>query len=206
MLDDGLLPKKGRRVRCIACNHVWRQEPEISSLSKSASTIKIPELTVDPRPPAEKRPSRLKWVIFMMLLLSLISLLSFERAYIVKMWPQSEQIYEHLGLQASLPGSGLSIINVTPQVHYDGSVEMVKLSGDIVNTSNRVQTLPPLKIKSLGNNSHPKCLKNQPGSGCVLDYWEQRLSQSPLLPEEHLHFETEPRPKVEGTQHISVEF
>lgn len=206
MLDDTLLPQEGRQVRCVACHHVWRQAPDASSLGSHSPLVGIPDIVPEARTSSEKQSSWLWWIVCLAIILSFMSFLSFGRNFVVKMWPQSERIYEYIGLHISLPGAGLSIDNASSQVQQDGSIEMIRLTGDVINMSEQVRPIPSLKIKAMGEATHPKCLKNQQGEGCILDYWEHRFSENSLLPGKQIRFETEPRPKVEGTQHISVEF
>jgi len=206
MLDDALLPKEGRKVRCIACKHVWRQASELSSSLNTPPLLGVPDIAIKMNASSEKQSSWLSWILFLAILLSLICFLIFGQNFIIKVWPQGERFYNIIGLQASLPGAGLSIINTSSQVQQDGSVEMVWLTGDVVNTTDLVRPLSPLKIQSIGEASHPKCLETQQGKECVLDYWEHSFSGNSMLPGEKIHFETEPRPKAEGTQHISVAF
>ncbi|MBY0501111.1 MAG: zinc-ribbon domain-containing protein [Alphaproteobacteria bacterium] len=206
MLDEALLPQDGRQVRCISCHHIWRQMPDTSSLITAPPLLGLGDMAIEARPPARKRFSWLGSVIFLAIILSLMSIFIFGRNVILTFWPHSERFYDLVGLHVNLPGSGLSLSNTESKVHKEGDIEMVTVTGDVVNISKRVRSIPPLKIKFMGENSHPKCSDNTQGKECVLDYWEHRLSESSLLPGEQIHFETAPRPKSEGTHHISIEF
>lgn len=205
MLDDNLIPQEGRQVRCIACHNVWRQALDIEP-PISGSTLKgIPDAAFEIGISSEKKSGWLSWVIFFAIVITSISALILGRDLVAKLWPQSERFYALIGLHINLPGAGLSIANASSLIHQDGPIDMIKIAGDVINTSDRIRPIPPLKIKLMGEASHPRCLDKQI-EGCVLDYWEYRLSESFLLPGEQIHFETEPRPKVEGTQHVAVEF
>ncbi|MBS0271395.1 MAG: hypothetical protein JSR85_01960 [Proteobacteria bacterium] len=204
MLDESLLPKNGRQVRCVACQHIWHQVPE--TLPMTPPPLKgIMDMAIDSKITPEKRTSWLGWVVVLTLIIFTFSFLSFGRDYIVKFWPKSERLYNLIGLHVTLPGEGLSISNAASLTHQEGLIEMIQVSGDITNTSPQVRPIPLLKIKVLGSNSHQKC-KDLKSEACVLDYWEHRLSENSLLPGEQIHFETASRPKVEDTQQISVEF
>lgn len=206
MLDEALIPQEGRQVRCLACSHVWRKIPDPVHHTPPPAF-----LGVDIGPPmnmsSEKQSSWTGWMIFASLLVLCFSVLIFGRNFIVSHWPDGEKYYELLGLRVTLPGSGLSITNAASQLHSDGPLEMIRVMGNVVNTSDSVQSISPLKIKLMGENTHPKCLEtSKDKNGCVLDQWEHRLSEQSLLPGEKIHFETDPHPKVEGSQHIRVEF
>ncbi len=205
MLDDSLLPKEGRQVRCLACHHVWHQAPDAQPLMSGSPLRGMMDMAVGTGLSSERKSKWLVWIVLLAIVLSLFSSLTFGRDFVVKLWPRSEKFYNLIGLQVSPLGAKLSIANATSMIHKDGSIDMVQVAGDVINTSDRVQPIPPLKIKLMGEAFHPNCLDKHT-EGCVLDYWEYRLSESFLLPGEQIHFETEPRPKVGGTQHISVEF
>lgn len=206
MLDEALLPEEGRQVRCIACYHVWHQAPAPVSPPPRPPFESVTEMTMDAPLLSRKPLSWLGWIIGFAILFSLLSFLSFGRDSIVKIWPQTERFYDLIGLHTTLPGAGLSIANATSLIHQDDTIEMIQVAGDIINISDQVRSIPALKIKLMGEKTHPACLKDKQPTGCVLDYWEHRLSESSLLPGEQIHFETDPRPKVNGTQRIVVEF
>ena len=207
MLDEALLPQEGRQVRCSACYHVWRQIPDPVQHTPNPSFLGGADIGLQMNVSSEKQPSWIGWIASASLLVVCFSVLIFGRNLIVTHWPDSEKYYELVGLQVTLPGSGLSITNASSQIHLDGPVEMIRVMGNVVNTSENVHPIPPLKIKLMGDATHPKCLeKSKEENGCVLDQWEHRLSEQSLLPGEKLHFETDPHLKVEGSQHIRVEF
>lgn len=206
MLDEALLPQEGRQVRCVACQYVWQQIPDRTPHTRNHPFVEGPDIALQMKISSQRQPSWVKWVIFFAVLLSCISALIFGRNLIVANWTAAERYYEFVGLHITLPGSLLSISNASSQIHRDGPIEMIKVTGNVVNTSDRVCPIPPLKIKLMGDASHPKCLEKTKEPGCILDLWEHRLSEQSLLPGEKICFETDPRPKVEGTQHIRVEF
>lgn len=206
MLDEALLPEEGRQVRCIACQHVWQQIPDQVAHTKNHPFIEGPDVALQMNVSSERQPSWVGWITFLAIILSCVSALIFGRNLIVAHWGAAERYYELVGLQITLPGSLLSIANASSQIHRDGPIDMIKIMGNVVNTSDRVCPIPPLKIKLIGDSSHPKCLEKSKKDGCILDHWEHRLSEQSLLPGEKINFETDPRPKVEGTQHIRIEF
>lgn len=207
MLDEALIPQDGRQVRCIACSHVWRQIPDPAQHTPTPAFLGGADIALKMNISSEKHASWAGWIVSASLLVVCLCVLIFGRNFIVTHWPDGEKYYELVGLQVTLPGSKLSITNAASQIHSDGPIEMIRVMGNVVNTSNSVHPIPPLKIKLMGESSNPKCLeKSKEENSCVLDQWEHRLSEQSLLPGEKLHFETDPRPKIEGSQHIRVEF
>src|SRR5436190_7933078 len=206
MLDESLLPQEGRQVRCIACHHVWRKIPDVARSIHPAPFMGTADLALQMNVSSEKQSPWLGWGIFLTTLVLCVSIFIFGRNFIVSHWPMSEKYYEFIGLQVTLPGAGLSIANASSQIHQEGAIEMIRVMGNVMNISESVRAIPPLKIKLIGNSSHQNCLEKYQEEGCVLDQWEHRLSAQSLLPGEKIHFETNPRPKVAGSQHIRVEF
>lgn len=206
MLDEALLPQEGRQVRCVACHHIWRQNPGVALHTNNSPFIGETDLALQMNVSSERQSSWLGWITFFVVFISCLSSLVFARNFIVSYWPEGEKYYELIGLQITLPGSGLSIANASSQIHQDGPIGMIQIMGNVVNTSDRARPIPPLKISLMGDTSHPNCLAKDKEGGCILDHWEHRLSEQSLLPGEKIQFETDPRPKAEGTQHIRVEF
>lgn len=206
MLDDNLLPKEGRQVRCVACQHIWFQAP----LEETFPILSLQEpgdIFIEPRTSIEKKSSWKFWLFNFTFLVLGLSALIFGREYVITYWPQAERIYSLIGLRVSHPGADLSIFNTSSLLQREGSDEMLQISGDIINNSNQVRQIPPLKITLLGAASQPNCKESsEGGKECVLDSWDHRLSENSLLPGEKIHFETGTHPKAAGTQRISVEF
>lgn len=202
MLDQALVPKEGRQVRCFACQHVWHQvletPPPIHQL--------IPLKDVDLSPSSHKRSSWIGWLLTLLVISSAFAFLILGRDYVVEHLPSAEKAYKLVGLPLHSPGAGLMIAGAKSRIHLEGGDEVVQVMGDLINTSDRVRPVPPLKIKAIGAATHPKCLTSTSGTECVLKSWEHRLSENFLLPGEQIRFETDPQPQIEGTKHISVEF
>lgn len=203
MLDEALLPQLGRQVRCVACQHTWLQKPE----EKLSSTFQSP-LFVGEKPPLQNpRPTKKSitgfgWMLLILLAMSVAFLVVIKRNQVIGIYPESKKFFKLLGLQVNPPGTGLSIVNASPLLEYENGGENIRVAGDLINTTDNVHSIPPLKIKLEGDPTSPDCQ----GKDCVLGSWEHHLSENSLLPGEKIHFETTPHPKIEGTHHISIEF
>lgn len=202
MLDDVLVPKDGRQVRCVSCQHIWWQMPAMSSVANTSAFLDLSqgEETIEPSF-SQNRFRSVGLVLCLALFFSFVSCLVFGRNMIVGFCPASERAYALFGLPISLPGAGLMVSNMTSISLQEGASEMVVVAGDVTNTSDRVRELSPLKIKIIGNLSPDKG-----GERYVLDSWGHQFSETLLLPGEHIHFETAPRPKIEGMQYVDSEF
>ena len=204
MLDDNLLPKDGRQVRCIACHHTWLQAP--LEETTPILTLKEPEdIFIEQRKPLKKKTAwKSLFFLFTFVLLG-TGFLIYGREIVINLWPKSEKFYELAGLSINHAGSDLAILNTSSFTQHEGPEEKIYIAGDIVNTSHQVRQIPPLKVKVLGPKSHPHC-KEGVEEECLLDSWNHRLSENSLLPGEKIHFETQAHPKAPGTLRISVHF
>ena len=116
LVDASALGTAGRTVRCGACGHEWRQEPEkpaVHTFAVPASDAGDAERETPDReepaparrsPPARRRrrqPRRL----FSLLLLAVIAVVllgSYQfRSVIVTRWPETARFYESLGIVAT---------------------------------------------------------------------------------------------------------
>ncbi|MBP6951337.1 MAG: zinc-ribbon domain-containing protein [Alphaproteobacteria bacterium] len=206
MIDDNLLSKDGRQVRCIACHYVWHQAPNISHLVSNPTHKGVIEIPPQTTLSYDKKTSWLGWIFGFSLVLSLFCALIFGRDFVIKLWPEAEKLYTLVGLYSYPPGTGLSIVNTTFQSYQEGPHEMFNVASDVVNTSNRIRSIPSLKIKVLGESIPLNYLQDKEKTAYILDQWEHRLSENSLLPGEQIHFETEPRPKIKGAQQVVIEF
>lgn len=196
MLDDILIPKEGRQVRCISCQHIWRQLLETPANTASFPFSKT-SFAENPTPSPTSGKRHLKWFeifLFFAITVCFLNFLIFGRNMIVAAWPQSEKGYALFGLSTALPGAGLSVSNLTSFLQQEGSTEMLVIEGDITNTSSTTQLLPPLKIRLMNKTSHP------------VDHWDHSFPIASLPQGQSIHFATAPRPKVPGTQTIAIEF
>lgn len=201
MLDDVLVPADGRQVRCVSCQSIWWQMPEKSSSPTLSAFLNLPqEETIEIPSFTKSRFKSVGFIVCLAFFFSFLSCLIFGRSMIVSVWPASERAYAFFGLPISLPGAGLVISNMTSLLQEDPS-NMLVVAGDVTNTSSSVRLLSPLKIKIIGNPS-----PSAPADKKVLDSWEHQFSETSLLPGEHIHFETAPRPTVEGPQYVTAEF
>ncbi|OFW74448.1 MAG: hypothetical protein A2W46_01600 [Alphaproteobacteria bacterium RIFCSPHIGHO2_12_42_13] len=204
MVDDNLLPREGRHVRCISCQHTWLQTP-LEEKTPILTLTESEDIYLEQRPPLQKKASWKVWCLVFSFFILVASFVIYGREMVIKIWPKSESFYALAGLSINHPGEDLSILNTSSFVQLEGSNETVYIVGDIVNTANQVRSIPTLKIKLLGPLSLTQC-KEKEGKYCLLDSWNHRLSENSLLPGEKIHFETEAHPTPSGTHHISIQF
>lgn len=196
-LDQVSLGEKGRKVRCVACGHVWFQEPE--ALASDLSLMEKPILSTPSPPPFFQKFWRLLIKILLVFGLIFGGFFVFTvfglKNWIAQQIPQIGLFYTMIDSTPRDTLNGLEIrqIKVDPVgALWGGASEDGKkprnysfmIKGSIVNTSSQVEALPPLKIQLKG-----KCVPPQEGPDCLLQEWTHALSKPQILPGEVIQFE-----------------
>lgn len=215
LLDEAALGTGERILRCAACGHSWTyvpasgQETAVSSLTQDADGH-----SKDGTP----RRAYGSWGLFVGLILTtLIMGIYVGRGHILATWPSALPLFQFLGLPTHSGAQGLVLRGVHPLKNIDQAGQSkVVLVGEIVNTSPHTASLLPLQIKGYGacesasffvrSKAKVMGLFSKNNSGCVLVSWTHALTESRLLPEEHLSFQTTPYFLPPGVERVSLEF
>lgn len=199
LVKDEDVGPEGRKVRCVACDHTWIQTP-----IESMMPLKIDPAEVLAHPPAanESSPARFSvgWIVFFLAIILFAGAGYFGRHMIVSTWPSTAVLYEAFNLNVVLPGQGLKVENVQPNhIEENGKTSLI-VRGEVVNTSQVVQVIPPIHIQLMG-----PC-HDDPANQCVMKEWQHAFSESRLLPGERIAFETEPQETPAEAKNIRVQF
>jgi len=218
-LDQSLLGG-GRTLRCGKCAHQWRQGPSIEEVPPSPTPESVdivppppvagprPGLKADSerpgRPPAapvarrEPRPEpsggSVAWII--LLLLVAVAALSVWRweSEIIAAVPQTERLYQLVGLGHPAPGEGLEVENISTEKHFvDGKRELL-VTGEVVNVAQRVVAVPMLKAVLTD------------AQGAEITSWLFSATASELDPGERASFETTVRDLPKEKTELSIAF
>lgn len=199
LVKDEEIGTEGRKVRCVSCDHTW-----IQAAVETLIPLKIDPQDIPDHPKAinESASSRLpkSWVFFCLSILVLFGTLYFGRHMIISNWSYVAPLYEALGFEVVIPGKGLKVENVQPQhMEEEGKTSLV-VKGEVVNTSEVAQVIPPIHIQLMG------VCKDDSSKMCVVKEWQHAFSESRLLPGERIQFETEPQITVADAKNIRVKF
>jgi len=214
----------GRTLRCGKCAHQWRQGPPSEEALPSPARESVeavppavpapetgprPELKADsdrpgrqptPPPTAPRRvePARsdksVLWVI-LLLFIGVVALCiwRWEREIIAAV-PQSERLYQLVGLGRAAPGEGLEVENLSTEKHFvDGKRELL-VTGEVVNVAQRVIAVPMLK--AVLTDAH----------GEEISSWLFSATASELEPGERASFETTVRDLPKEKTELSIAF
>lgn len=194
MLDESLIPERGRHVRCSECQTTWLHKSISQQPMQNSLVLDEIQDTLSQMHESKIKKNRNGTLYLFAAILFLLGLIIFGREYFVRFFPESERYYELIGLPVNAKLSSLKVSARSSLLQPSKKEKMIQVEGKVINTSERVRGIPPLKIKLLDPNSH------------VVDSWEHLLSETSLLPGEQVHFQTEPRKRIKEANHVTVEF
>lgn len=215
LLDEAALGTGERILRCAACGHSWTYVPVTGQEGLVASLAQGSDGHARHDTPKKAYKS---WSLIIGLLLTAMVVGTYMgRNHIINIWPSALPLFQFLGVTTHSGAQGLLIRGVHPlqSVEENGQKKVI-LVGEIVNTSPQAASLLPLQIKGYGAcqsasffaRTQAKVLGffTKKDTGCVIVSWTHSLTESRLLPEEHLSFQTKPYPLPPGVERVSLEF
>ncbi|MBL0942391.1 MAG: zinc-ribbon domain-containing protein [Alphaproteobacteria bacterium] len=217
LVKDEMIGPKGRKVRCVACNHTWLQERLEEPYEPGDETESINQAEESPSLRPSSKTFSLPFGILCFVAAILLSLgsLYIARYSIVHMWPPAKQAYQMVGLSVTPPGAGLKIENTSSMYMEENGKTYLIVKGEVVNTSQQVITIPPLIINLRGSCEQlgwfsrvwswlmgEKTVENN----CILQKWRHIFSENRLFSGERVAFETEPYVTVPGATNIVIHF
>ncbi len=158
-VDDAAIGATGRKVRCIACGHVWRAEPEAEDFA--IVSAQAPPVLDAPDPLAiadapfrsydaaattkAKRTVR-AWAGLaaapgLAVVLAVVSAWMF-RSEVVAFWPQASSVYAMIGIRATATGLVFENVEATPQ---PGG--MIEVRARVRNVSGRARATPLVRVR-----------------------------------------------------------
>lgn len=209
-LDEALIPKEGRTVKCFACQTTWEQKA-LLTLDEHHVVTSLPPLPhlghLEEERFTEQKPKFFKGFLIVVLLAIIgAATLYFCQSSVMQIFPKATKWYERLGVLDHKSKTGLVIINKKSSQVYSDEKSFIILSGDIMNTSSYISLVPTLKVLLLGNVGSPACLNKMHDGKCIFKEIEHHLAEKSLLPGEKIHFETEPQVQELGITNIDVVF
>jgi predicted Zn finger-like uncharacterized protein len=177
--DPANFAAPGRNVRCAKCSHVWFQtapepEPEaapaavLSITAQGAASAGGPTLgdamternsgggrgtdsEDEDRSAYRTRILQAGGVILLLILLAGIGWAAIHyRQGVVRLWPESSRVYGAIGLPVNL--TGIDIRDVGFRQEVQGGVQVLSVTGKLVNVSQRNQAIPHLRVVLLDDS------------------------------------------------------
>ena len=203
--DDSKFLPAGRAVKCAKCGKVWHQaappldpEPAVI-LAESATPSHEPKVSArDPLPRAGGLPQysaiaadmgddpeptpwaryafqAAGWLALVLIFGSLGWASVHFREDVVTLWPQSASIYKAVGLAVN-PG-GIDIVDVKNDLHIEGGARVLVVSGKLINSSGREESVPQLRISLLDERERE------------LYHWPVQAQTGTLMPGQSTRFQ-----------------
>lgn len=198
LTDPALLGASGRVVRCAKCQHSWLQVPPADMPQRLDVPIP-PRMTPPgihsglPARVTEKRPPRLGWIVFALLLIAVLG----GSAYLFRQ-QLAAQVPALAGALAFFDGTalgaGLEFSNISFVRRQVEGQDAIVIEGEIFNTTPEAQTVPALKAT----------LRNEQGQW--LHDWTFSLGQATLEPGETARFKTMATNPPAATKKLLVTF
>ncbi len=184
LVDPRALGAVGRNVRCAHCGHTWFQAPPPDGpQSFDAALAAVPEPEIDE--PARRRERRvqlpavsrqrsrgpvLAWLAVLVAVVAVAWGLIAARASVVGLWPPAARLYALIGYDATVPGTGLSVLKVTSSRVMENGVPALAIDGEVVNVSSVVRRVPKLRVTLRDRDAKE------------LKAWDVTVAQTTLLP------------------------
>jgi predicted Zn finger-like uncharacterized protein len=174
-INDVLVGRAGRTVKCTTCHSTWRAEPEeddplpLTAPDPAAHTAAV-SAEADPLSalPADRLSQAFRaraqeqrkvreaaatgaiWAGLAAGLVLVIALAAVFRVDVVRMWPKTASAYAAVGLPVNTTGLIIEQVKATPG--SDGGHPAVMVSGVMRNIADRTVSPPPLRVSLLGKD------------------------------------------------------
>ncbi len=164
--DDKAIGENGRTVRCAACGHSWFAKPELSleeqfnesDLSREKverirhtqdTAAKAPhqayrEKEFERRTQGSRVAALAAWAGSAAIFFGLGAGAIIKRDDVVKVWPQASTAYAMAGFDVNR--YGLEFGPIDAERTFDGTTPVLNLSGAVLNTSDKFQMVPVVRI------------------------------------------------------------
>ncbi|HYD97805.1 MAG TPA: DUF3426 domain-containing protein [Alphaproteobacteria bacterium] len=194
MVDPAAIGTSGRTVRCAKCHHTWHQAPAEDMPQNYEEVDPFPEVA-RPIPPGSNLPAPIEprrrrggqilgWAAFGLAVAALGAAVVVERARVVTYLPAAAPLYQAVGLDVpAAPRLTVEVLGdtVKPSRRREGDDDIIAISGEVVNTGDRRQAVPPLRAALLNP------------AGEELQHWIFTATPSELEPGQTAQFDTELR-------------
>lgn len=210
-VDASAIGPHGRKVRCVKCGHSWTESPP-EDLPRpvapaplgAAGTAEEGEAARRRTTGRRERPrvvgergggsAWLAWLLLLVVVGGAAGGAVAFQAEMVRLWPSAKHLYALAGLAPKPIGYGLALRNVTSKEATEDDARVLRVSGEIVNTTDEVRDVPPLRGVLLDHAERE------------LQRWTFQASESRLLPGEVVSFESEIRDPSPDAARLTIVF
>jgi hypothetical protein len=148
-----------------------------------------------PEEPGERKNGLLGWGVLLVVLAVLAIGGYMGRDRIVSAWPPAIGLYDLLGIPVTGANRvGLELRNVASRVTVERGVEVLTVSGEIVNVTDHPVTVPKLRV-TLQDEDYRE-----------VHYWTTQVAERELAPSQSVEFSTSMNDRPADTRHLTVTF
>lgn len=147
-LDAASLGPEGRVVRCSRCGHSWLARAPEERPEAAAAELAAPEAAAPTSSRRARRagPGIAGWLALLVAVGGVLAGGALARDRIVAAWPPAARLYQLVGLALAPLPAELELRGVRTAHVIDNGVPVLVVEGAIVNVSNKVIELPPLRL------------------------------------------------------------
>lgn len=199
LVDANALGARGRHVRCAKCGETWHQEPPADMPLQLE--VPLPPSFTQPPTGEAKLPALVRRrqanpglvaTLGVLILAGLAAFAYYGRPWLVAQWPAVDRIYAVLGIAQASTIEGLRIEGARVERVVDGDVQVLVVTGAIVNGSNVIRAVPRLR------GAFRDAAMQEIGS------WTFTPAGEPLKPGQRLPFQDRFRDPPEGAADVTV--
>ena len=182
--DSAHFQSSGRNVRCAKCGESWFQAaPELENQTEPEPVIAVAPIEMADMPEAaaassdssalnfgvqapqeeatRRTPPRswagalgqaMGWVAFLFLIGAIGWSIVQYRQTIASLWPQSASLYALAGMPVNV--RGIALTNIAYRQEYEDGQPVLSVTGKVVNTSNKDQAVPEIRVVLLDDAKH----------------------------------------------------
>lgn len=205
-VDAQVLSPNGREVRCAKCGHLWTERPpaepaeleevEYVEEDQEFDDFRATRRATGRQTKGKKRGSSIvAWAALAALVAVIIGGSIVAREQIVSVWEPAARIYETVGLSLKVRNFGLDVkVTLLRQRRNDANELVIDVTGEIINTSANVKTIPQL-IGALLNVRQQR-----------IHSWRFNAAAGELSPGEATEFKTNVVNPPDGAMEVLVSF
>lgn len=95
------------------------------------------------------------WAVLVLIVGGLVAAGYYGRNQVVAIWPPTARLYTMVGIPVEPLGAGLQLQNVRSEQKVEDGATVLVVEGQVVNVSDRIRDVPPLRAISRGPDHRP---------------------------------------------------
>jgi hypothetical protein len=165
---------ESKLVRCVVCGTMWHYVAPNNTTTKQSRVLGM-----------------MHWTIFWFAVFLSIFSLFFARNAMISLWPPVASFYRIIGLETSDAQKNLQVQNVSNFFVQEKGKLYMRLKGEIVNVSEKVQILPCVTISLRNEETIGDSGADEEQCVPFKKIWTHDMHYKKMLPNQRIVFESE---------------